>query len=428
MAALLINTGRACAVITTLLLCIAQLAAQTPRSVRISFLPPPLEGTISLGIYDSSGKLVRVLHREAELDAFQIGKDALITSWDGKNDAGENLPAGKYHARGFVVGDIEIEGVGFFFNDWVTDESSPRIRRIDNFVRQSGELLVLLAALSGGAGGMVTADTSGDVVAASDAPDGADFYDLVSPQRRNLRVEGGKLTLSYSADEKPVVWPELIAPQDASYGRGGTVWVIDKVDDATVVKQFSRSGEFLRRLAVDPGAPMPKLIRASETDDKIFLLEENDEMQRMRGLTLLQTKSENGEQVSEWKVEFEKKIVAHAGFTIADGKPVAVAAARAAEAPSPIPVKLQPNPLEKEKRATVPLTVGIDSAGSFLQTGEGLPLQTISDTRHLKRAVVVPEGDTAADVFQDDEAVVEQFRLSRLDQMMPFDCGDFELN
>src|ERR1700746_667630 len=52
---------------------------QTPqvlpgRSVRISFVPPPIEGTISLGIYDNTGKLVRVLHQEAKLNEFAIGE------------------------------------------------------------------------------------------------------------------------------------------------------------------------------------------------------------------------------------------------------------------------------------------------------------------------------------------------------------------
>src|SRR5213593_2271905 len=42
-------------------------SAALPRRVRISFLPPPLEGTISLGIYDGNGTLVRVLHQQAEL-------------------------------------------------------------------------------------------------------------------------------------------------------------------------------------------------------------------------------------------------------------------------------------------------------------------------------------------------------------------------
>src|SRR5204862_4481344 len=73
------------------------------RSVRISFVPPPLEGTISLGIYDGNGRLVRILHQQADLNEFTICADALVTKWDGKNDDGEDLPAGKYHARGYVV-------------------------------------------------------------------------------------------------------------------------------------------------------------------------------------------------------------------------------------------------------------------------------------------------------------------------------------
>ena len=90
---------------------------QTPspapaRSVRISFVPPPLEGTISLGIYDRAGKLVRVLHREAQLDQFQIGADALVTQWDGKGNDGQDSPGAKYRARGYLVGRLKVEDVG----------------------------------------------------------------------------------------------------------------------------------------------------------------------------------------------------------------------------------------------------------------------------------------------------------------------------
>ena len=88
------------------------LNASPPRGVRISFVPPPLEGTISLGVYDANRKLVRVLMQEAEPDEFTVGADALIAKWDGKNNNEQDLPAGKYHARGYLVGRLKVEDKG----------------------------------------------------------------------------------------------------------------------------------------------------------------------------------------------------------------------------------------------------------------------------------------------------------------------------
>ena len=86
------------------------------RSVRISFLPPPLEGTISLGIYNEWDQLVRILHQEADLDEFTIGEDALSTKWDGRDEYGLAVAPGKYQARGFVVANLKTERI---------DSSSP---------------------------------------------------------------------------------------------------------------------------------------------------------------------------------------------------------------------------------------------------------------------------------------------------------------
>src|SRR5262249_13190209 len=134
-----------------------------PRSARISFVPPPIQGTISLGIYDSHGKLVRVLHRESENDDFTIGTDALITEWDGKDDAGVDLPAGKYRARGYMVGATSVEGVADFFNDWVSDENSPHIKRI-NGIELVDLILQLNAELTSGQSETLVYDFAQDSV------------------------------------------------------------------------------------------------------------------------------------------------------------------------------------------------------------------------------------------------------------------------
>ena len=82
------------------------------RNIPLRFVPPPMEGTISLGIWDSNDKLVRVLHREAKIDNFTVEENSLSTTWDGKSDTGEDLPAGKYRARGYLVGKLKIDDVG----------------------------------------------------------------------------------------------------------------------------------------------------------------------------------------------------------------------------------------------------------------------------------------------------------------------------
>ena len=90
-------------------------------------------------------------------------------------------------------------------------------------------------------------------------------------------------------------------------------------------------------------------------------------------------------------------------------------------------MKLQANPLLGDARVTVEVAVGFAEDGSFLKTHDGLPLCSISETPGLIRGLLAAHGSNALDVFQDDGAVVEQFRVTGVDQMMSFDCGGFEL-
>jgi hypothetical protein len=176
-----------------------------------------MEGTISLGIFDQAGKLVRVLHQNAQLNDFTIGPDALVTRWDGKDDGNQDLPSGRYHARGYVVGPLKRE---------------------------------------------------------------------------------------------------------------------------------------------DLGAPSPP---STETE------------------------------------------------------------------PNVVKVRLIRNPLRKDKRAIVELGIGFNGEGSYLKTSDGLPLFKISDTPNVTRAGIAAKGENAVSIWQDDGTSVHQFRVSNIDQMMGFDCGEFEL-
>lgn len=421
----------------SLLLLVASAAAQespapqpsaTPpaRAVRIAFLPPPIEGTFSLGIYDAKGKLVRVLHREAELEDFEIKDDALAATWDGKDDQGVSLSPGKYHARGFAVGDLEVEGVGFFFNDWVTDEESPRIQKVHNLRLVSGEKLAMLVSFAGGAEGSVACDPAGNLLA-GETNDGSREDERFPPGRSSIHAESGKLSVQKGDGWEEVSWPTLVAPQAADVGKGGTVWAIDREvanTETLVLKQLSETGEFLRRMAFPAEGPQPKVVQASPSDDRIYLLEEGPLGQRVRGLSLVCVVNEGSETLSDWKVDFAKEIIRHKDFAIENGKPVVAGGKTPQEKLS---VVLKENPLQDDKKGRIDLAVAYDASGSFLKTADGLPLQKISETRHLTRIVLSPRGDKSVDVFQDDDSVVEQFRVSRLDEMMAFDCGEIEL-
>jgi hypothetical protein len=176
-----------------------------------------MDGTISLGIYDQAGKIVRALHQNAQLDDFAIGADALVTRWDGKDGDHQDSPSGRYHARGYLVGALKREDLG---------ETSPPSTQIE----------------------------------------------------------------------------------------------------ANVVK-----------------------------------------------------------------------------------------------------VRLVRNPLRKDKRPVVELGIGFNSEGSYLKTSDNLPLFKVSETSNVTRAGIAAKGENAVDIWQDDGTSVHQFRISNVDQMMAFDCGEFEL-
>lgn len=379
-----------------------------PRRVALRFAPPPLAGTISLGIFDSGGKLVRVLHREDAVSDFTAGHDALETSWDGNDDAGQPLPAGRYRARGFVVGDLQVEGVGYFFNDWVTDESSPHIAHVSQ-IEVRDNLLALAATTADGKSAAFVFDPAGGKLVPAAAPSAPN-----DPQK-------------FAA--------AFIDPLATAPGKDGTIWGISHVakggPEVEIVQlALAPDGEVtvLRKLAVPPGDPQPAGLAASLQEERIFLREQSPAFERVRSLTLQATKTIPGEAeaISDWKVDFEKKIVAHQNFALAEGKAVAAPNDKA-EAPAAIAQPLRPNPLERDRPGQVVLAAGFDAAGSYLASSDGLPLRSVSENGQVHRALLAPHGENAVDFFQDDGAVVEQFRLSRLEQMMAFDCGEFEL-
>lgn len=423
-------------------------ASKKPAAVRLLFLPPPMEGTISMGIYDASGKLTRTLCREASTDDFVAAPDGLAATWDGRNDSGTDAAPGKYSAHGFMVGDILIEGEAFQGNDWISSETSPRIRRIlQVLASDSGALLKVELAdgkrfdfscsAQGNINLMQLPETENATPAEAVDAKKTNEEKLSSPDKTakpRLAIRNHQVVLVHPDGQSESLpnLDSLTNPQDASFGRAESIWVIDRTaEETTQVKQYTKDGELLRRLMIEPQVAQPIQIAASEQADVIFLLEETGSSQRFRALELASptAKSTPGEQpTSTWKVTLNKTITlsdslenAIGKLTFPDGKAFAVR--------ETIPVQLRPNPLIQEQPSSVEIGVGFDANGSYLKTGDGLFLKRISETPCLKWAAIGRQPESkAAIIFQSDGAVIEEFKVSRLANMMAFDCGGFTLS
>jgi len=382
---------------------------------------------MSLGIYNKGGKLIRALHAEGVIGKdFVAGLNGLVTHWDGKDDAGAPAAPGKYSARGYCVGKLEIEGVAYYCNDWMTDDDSPRVREITGLRFSPADELLVDARLVDGS--TVTLRVSAEGKAMADPSLTAEPSRSSSPfpgEAGRYVVRQGKIV---PADGKaaPGDAAELQNPQDAAAGPNGTLWVVDRLASGVEVKQFGAKGEFLRRLSVASGEPPPQKVASSKTRDLIALLDSDASVQRVRLLSLENpaTKDGEGTSLSTWKTLFSKSILKSSDFaSVADKlgreKPFVVE--------DKTRVRLLPNPLFKDAMHDLDVRVSVDAKGSSLTTSDGLPLCRFTETPHLAWVVMGHEGNTKAiTIFQSDGAVVEEFRARRLANMMAFDAGEYE--
>ena len=201
------------------------------RSVEVRFVPPGPEGTVSLGIYNASGKLVRVLCDEWPLDRFRVGRDALAVTWDGLDGVGRPVPPGAYTARGFVVGDIAVSGEAFHFNDWIDEDDSPRIVHVGSCQLLPGGDILLGARVAGARGALVRYSPESDVrwhnVVSTPRPQPARSSQLAVSDTIAFVLLDGELQAAKLEDGSAVALPIKTAGVKAIAARGSRLAVLD---------------------------------------------------------------------------------------------------------------------------------------------------------------------------------------------------------
>jgi hypothetical protein len=329
------------------------------------------------------------LHREATEKDFVIGLNGLITRWDGKDDKGAALPAGKYSARGWTTGDLEVDGVAFHGNDWVKDDS-PHFAEALRFQRgEGGRWQVILRT---------TDNTEQPVAVTGEEPE------------LPAEASGRKLPIELPEGEKVV---------KSTVGFGENFWVIVEMPTGREVRCYSKTGEFLRRLAYAKDEPAPFDLAASTAQETVLLLEKNAHEQRFRVLGQPEVKGE----ASTWKTIDQKRIVASDTFASIAGD---LGRAEPPKAEPHVKLTSKLNPLLQNARANVEVEVAAGPDGAMLVTADGLPLAQLTDAKGLKWCALVPEGK-ALTLFQGDGAVVEEFKIAKPDNVMSFDAGEYTL-
>lgn len=355
--------------------------------VSLEFTPPAIEGTIVLGIFDNGGHLVRTLRPEPGTPDLVIATDGYITQWDGRDQKGAVCAPGRYHARGYIVGDtVSVEGVAFHFNDWMADEHIPATAVT---LRQWPNAL-----------GVELTTAAGPV------------YATIQPD--------GKVAASAA--------PPATSPGVAANTSG---WRIEQANGQAVVKQIGPDGAELRTLKVPPEEPQPVDVIAS-ADGQTILVKETAAggIERVRMLRRLanQTPVQNGSHVvADWEVVFEHTLEPCANFGLVDGK-LAADAGSATEV-SAVTVSLIENVLEPGKVQQLRLTATPLHPGSAWVTDDGLELIDISTQGQWNRFAIgnVSDGGRNATLYQGDGLVVEEFSITHLDQIASFDVGSFLL-
>src|SRR6201987_4048968 len=187
---------------------------------QLMFIPPPEEGVISLGVYDAGGKLVRVLKQAAEIDSFKSGLNGLFVDWDGADATGKAIPAGKYFARGVLIGEVNISGVAYHLNDWVDDAQNLRVKTISS------------PALLGGRSLAILADTGHQEILVIDTPSMKPQRFSVDPGIIRLKSDGANLLAIYSDHIASIAVPSGTVtesnaiPNVRDADRSGSNWAV----------------------------------------------------------------------------------------------------------------------------------------------------------------------------------------------------------
>jgi hypothetical protein len=458
-------------------------------ATQLMFVPPPVEGVISLGVYDSKAKLIRVLNKAAAISKFKSGLNGLYVDWD-RNDAhGKPVPSGKFFARGVLIGNVKVEGVAFHLNDWIHDSNHPRIQKVLSATLFSELRPVVLVGAPQPALVIFESDwnrsklspltfspqaikaTGSNILAFDrtqlaliDPASGAQVSQENLPDVRDADAFGNR-TVVLTGDQIKYQVNDTsldLKPPAANLFRCAvlTSSIVVATKETNVWKLDGQ--EFT---AVDAGETGQLLDMSAGTSDSVWLLVKTGTA------TLLKQLDPAGKILREIALPPDLQTVTRLGasrsqdalllisdsdatqrviglrFQVANqGKSVwekwfdrslvpfrffdlregkVVPAEARAESP-PVFVKPANNPLENTRQANFQLNIFADDNGAWVASVDGLPLFQVCETKNIKQIRWITDGANGMRVYVSDGTVVEEYHLTNLENLYRFDAGSFD--
>ena len=455
---------------------------------QLMFIPPPIEGVISLGVYDAHGKLVRVLKQAAEVDSFKSALNGLVVDWDGTDANGKVVPAGKYFVRGVLIGDVTVSGVAYHLNDWVDDSLGLRVKSIRSpaLLGQRSlavlvntdrpEILIINAAtmkpqrfpvdpgaISLKSDGINLLAIYPDHTATISAVDGSVTEKRAMPNIRDADQSGSNWVIltdreihyQSGGQETVIELPSpgfdqcaLLANSMVVAGPDGKLWRTEEghlvpvaldqpgtllglsagAGDQFWVLVRSESKTWLRQ--VDLAAKTSKDLELPEGLQKAHLLS----VSRADDDLLLDADLDPGQRVIglHFQSAKDQQSVWEKWFDRSlvphqffDVRAGTVVRAETKSDSPPVMIRPENNPLENTRQANFLLNAIADNQGVHLATNDGLPLLQISKTKGINEVKCEPNGTSGMKVYLSDGTVVEEYSVTGLQNLYRIDAGSF---
>jgi hypothetical protein len=462
---------------------------EEPGDNQLIFVPPPVEGVISLGVYDSKGKLIRVLKKGASIDSFKSGLNGLFIDWDKNDSQGKPVSNGKHFAKGVLVGDVKIAGVAFHLNDWILDANTPRPRKIlsvalltearpallsetpqqEYVVVEDGRRRIKSVPLAFKAQNLKAAGTNLLVFDASRlalvAPDAGtqtspqDFSDIRDADaygNRILVLSGNQIQYELAGSVQDVHAPAenlfrcaILGSTIMVAGKNSKIYELN--GQQFTLFDFGQSGELLDMsagtgdtvwilLKTDPALLLKQVDLSGRNLREIELPPELRSVSRIaasrdQDALLLISQTADTQRViglrfqatNQAKSVWEKWLDrCLTSFRFFDLKDGKVIPGDAKGDSPPVFVKPANNPMENTRQANFQLIVATDEDGAWTASVDGLPLFQVCKTRDIKQTRWISDGANGMRVYVSDGSVVEEYHLTSLENLFRFEPGSFD--